>query len=317
MPPLLANGMMLLAGLFWGGGFIAQETAMRDIGPFLFVGVRFLIAALAVLPLLLHERRKRETAPSRADVMSMVGVGLVFFTAMMLQQVGLLSTSVTNAGMLTGLYVVLVPIIALVLHRVRQPGIVWPCAAFAFLGIWMLGGGGFDRLTWGDWTILVSAVFAAFHVIVIDRSVRSHHRPVMLACVQFATAAILGLIGFAIVRLAGWEYEPAFSLATLTNAAPELLYAALIAGALAFTIMAVCQQYTAPAPAAILLSSEALFAALGGALLLGDRLDPLGYAGCVVLFTAIVTVAVTTARADAGVSKVLSSDLAKARVDHA
>ncbi len=222
---------------------------------------------------------------------------MVFFTAMILQQIGLLATSVTNAGMLTGLYVVLVPIIAFLALKVAQPAIIWPCAALAFVGIWMLGGGGVDRFTWGDWIILVSAVFAALHVLAVDWSVRRHRRPYALALGQFAVAGVAGLAGLVVVRAIGWSYEPAVSLATLTAAAPELLYAALCwPGALAFTIMSVCQQYSAPATAAILLSSEALFAALGGAVLLGERLDLIGYAGCGLLFAAIVIVSVASAR---------------------
>ena len=297
MPRPVANLLMLFAGLLWGGGFIAQETAMRDIGPFTFVGVRFVIAALAVLPLvLLLERRSTQPALSARDAGTIIFTGLIFFTAMILQQIGLLATSVTNAGMLTGLYVVLVPIIAFVALKIAQPVIIWPCAALAFTGIWMLGGGGVDRFTWGDWIILVSAFFAALHVLAVDWSVRRHRRPYALALGQFVVVGVAGLAGLVVVRLIGWSYEPAISIATLTAAAPELLYAALLAGALAFTIMSVCQQYSAPATAAILLSSEALFAALGGAVLLGERLDVIGYAGCGLLFAAIVIVSVASAR---------------------
>ncbi len=297
MPRPVANLLMLFAGFLWGGGFIAQETAMRDIGPFTFVGMRFVIAALAVLPLVLWlERRSAQPALSAHDMGTIAVTGLIFFTAMMLQQIGLLATSVTNAGMLTGLYVVLVPIIAFLALKVAQPKIVWPCALLAFTGIWMLGGGGVDRFTWGDWIILVSAFFAAFHVLAVDWSVRRHRRPYALAFGQFAVAGMAGLAGLLVVRLIDWSYEPAVSLVTLTAAAPELLYAALLAGALAFTIMSVCQQYSAPATAAILLSSEALFAALGGAVLLGERLDLIGYAGCALLFAAIVIVSVASAR---------------------
>lgn len=296
MPRSLANALMLLAGLVWGGGFVAQETAMDDIGPFLFIATRFALACLAVLPLVIYELRRSDATLSRADWVSMLVVGAAFFTAMALQQVGLLATTVTNAGVFTGLYVVLVPIIALVALQMKQSWIVWPCAFVAFAGIWLLGGGGIDGFNWGDWLVLLGAVFAALHVLAIDWSVRRHHRPMALAAVQFAACGLGGLAGFTISRLLDWQYEAAFALPTLLNAAPEIAYAAFFAGALAFTIMTVCQQYTAPATAAILLSSESLFAALGGALLLGERLPFLGYIGCGLLFASIAIVSAASAR---------------------
>ncbi|MEM9734159.1 MAG: DMT family transporter [Pseudomonadota bacterium] len=294
-----ANLLMLVAGLVWGLGFVAQEQAMDDIGPFLFMGLRFALAALALAPLVLWELRKRDDALphlSNKDWLSLVTVGVIFFTAMALQQVGLLATSVTNAGVLTGLYVVLTPIILHLFFGQRQPVIIGACAATAFLGIWLLGGGGLGRLTWGDWVMIVGAVFAALHVIIVGATVGKMRLPATLAAMQFAIASLFSWAGFAVVRIADWSYEPALAFNIVARAAPEIAYAALIAGALAFTIMAFCQQYTKAADAAILLSSEALFAALGGAILLGERLDVLGYAGCAILFGAIVVTSFASAK---------------------
>ena len=298
MPRTTANLLLLFAGLIWGGGFIAQETAMQDIGPFLFVASRFILASMAVLPFAIWEFRKqgRDYPLTGQHWIGIFSVACVFFTTMMLQQIGLLATSVTNAGMLTGLYVVLVPVIAFVFLREAQPAIVWPGALVAFLGIWLLGGGGFERLTWGDWVMVLAAIFAALHVIAVGRTVTSSGRPIAVATVQFALTGAMGLAGFAITRAIDWTYEPAISMQTMVSAAPEILYAGLVAGALAFTIMAVCQQFTIASDAAILLSSESLFAALGGAILLGERLDVLGYAGCGLMFFAIAAVSVASAR---------------------
>lgn len=294
-----ANLLMLVAGLAWGMGFVAQETAMDDIGPFLFMGLRFALAALALTPLALWEmRRSGRVALTRHDWLSMAMVGTVFFTAMMMQQVGLLATSVTNAGVLTGLYVVLVPIIIRIFYGQHQPRLIWVCAVTAFVGIWLLGGGGLDRLTWGDWLVIIGAIFAALHVIVVGSTVGILRLPATLAAMQFAVASTLAWMGFAFARAMDWNDEPAFAVDIIARAAPEIAYAAFIAGALAFTIMAFCQQYTKAADAAILLSSEALFAALGGAILLGERLDVIGYAGCAILFVAITITSFASAKAD-------------------
>ncbi len=280
---------------------------MDDIGPFLFITLRFFIAAIAIIPLAIWEQRRTMAAISQADMTaanaagapsminkkltgSMVVVGIVFFIGMSMQQVGLLATTVTNAGMLTGLYVIMVPIIAFVFMRQHVPTIVWPCALAATAGIWMLGGGGFDRFNWGDAIVVLGAWFAALHVIIIGQTAMSSARPVFIAMGQFAVGGVIALVLFIIARLLDWSFEPAVSYQTLLNAMPEVLYAAVIAGAAAFTLMAVCQQYTPASDAAILLSSEALFAAICGAIILGERLDWLGYIGCAILFSAIAII---------------------------
>lgn len=300
MSRTVANLLLLVAGLVWGLGFVAQETAMDDIGPFTFMTLRFALAAIAILPFAVVESRKCGTDNHLhwKDVQSVVLVAAMFFIAMTLQQVGILGTTVTNAGMLTGLYVVLTPLIALVAFGQRQPAIVWPSAVMAFTGIWMLGGGGLDKLSWGDWLVIIGAVFAALHVLAMGHAVTGLRRPAAVASAQFAISAGLSAIGFAVARMCDWRYEPLVSAQTLLLAGPEILYAALFAGALAFTIMAICQQYTPAADAAVLLASEALFAALAGAVLLKERLTLVGYCGGAVLLLAIAVVGVAATRVE-------------------
>lgn len=296
MSPLLANLLLLLAGLIWGGGFVAQRTAMDDIGPFIFMACRFGLAAMAILPLVYWEAKRAKTPlkMTLSDIAPAILVGLAFFSTMALQQIGILGTSVTNAGMLTGLYVVLTPLLAFALMRDPVHRLVWPCSTLAFAGIWMLGGGGIDRLTWGDWVVIVSAVFAALHVIAMGRAVKGMRRPAFVACMQFLISAGLSVIGYLAARALGWSAEPALDSTLLMAAGPEILYAALLAGALAFTIMAFCQQYTSASIAAVLMSSEALFAALGGAVILNERLELIGYIGCAMLLAAVAVTSFAT-----------------------
>jgi drug/metabolite transporter (DMT)-like permease len=295
-----ANLLLLVAGLVWGLGFVAQETAMDDIGPFTFMTLRFTLAALAVLPFAVVESRKCSTDNHLhwKDVRPAVLVAVMFFFAMMSQQVGILGTTVTNAGVLTGLYVVMTPLIALVVLGQRQPAIIWPSAVMALAGIWMLGGGGLDKLSWGDWLVIIGAVFGALHVLAMGHAVTGLRRPAAVASAQFAISGGLSAIGFAVARMCDWRYEPRVSPQTLLMAGPEILYAALFAGALAFTIMAICQQYTPPADAAVLLASEALFAAIAGAVLLNERLSLVGYCGGAMLFLAIVVICFAATRVE-------------------
>ncbi len=289
MSSRLANMLLLLAGAVWGMGFVAQETAMQDMGPMLFVGVRFLLAALVVLPFALREQFRLRGRFSVGRFLEIIPVGMVFFTAMATQQTALLATSVTNAGFLTALYVVLVPFILFFVLREPQPPIIWPAAFIAIAGIYLLGGGNLSTLTWGDWLVVVSACFWAVHVILVGKVGVRTGMPVTLAAIQFFICGLLGLAGHWLSFRIGLP-EPLASWENIGAALPEILYAALFAGGLAFTLQAIAQRHTSEAAAAILLSSEALFAALFGALLLGERLSFTGYLGCVLIFLSLLMV---------------------------
>lgn len=281
-----ANGLLLITGAIWGIGFVAQSTAMEAIGPVFFTGLRFLTAAAAVAPLALWEARRAHGAGrpalSPAQWRNFSLLGAILFASLAAQQIGLLTTTVTNSGFLTGTYVVLVPIIAVVLLREFPHPVVWPAAAMTLAGILLLAGGRLDQLTEGDLWTLACAVLWAFHVIALGRFVRGAPRPFTLAFTQFL---VCGLIGVALAPV----FEPV-SLGMAAAAAPEIAFAGIVSGGIAFTIQAVAQRHTSAPQAAIFMSTEAPFAALFGALLLAERIPAVGLLGCVLIFVAILAV---------------------------
>lgn len=279
----LANTLLLLTALIWGSAFVAQSTAMEHVGPLTFTGIRFLMATLAVLPFAIVETRLRRDQPlDLRTAGAFTALGLVFFAAISLQQIGLLTTTVTNAGFLTGIYVVLTPLVALLAFREIPHPVVWPASLVTLGGIYLLGGGALSALTIGDLLMLVCAVFCALHVGMIGSVVRHCARPLLLSVWQFVVVGTAAIIP-------GLLLEPV-SMSAVVAAGPELLYTGLVSGGLAFTLQAIGQRWTRAADAAILLSSEALFAALFGALLLGERLGPAGLAGCALIFASILAV---------------------------
>ncbi len=288
MPRSTANALLLLAALIWGSGFVAQSTAMDTLDPFTFTGLRFLIAVLVFAPFAVHEARRERRGPAgrlcRRQILVFVGVGVVFFGANITQQVGLVVTSVTNAGFLTGLYVVIVPVLALLAFGERPHPAVWPAALMTLAGVWLLGGGRLDALNWGDGAVIVCAVFWALHVLLLGRTGAETGRPMALCVTQFGVVAALGLGAGAVLD------GPALSAEALKSVWFELFYTGVIDGGVAFGIQAVAQRWTRSSDAAVLLSSEALFAALFGAWLLGDRLDAIAVAGCALILAAIVMV---------------------------
>ncbi|MCP4185541.1 MAG: DMT family transporter [Hyphomicrobiales bacterium] len=285
----MANLLLLLAGATWGMGFVAQETAMDDMGPFLFIGFRFLLAALVVLPFAIREFRKIDGGLSWQQLLRLLPIGIVFFLAMAFQQIGLIATTVTNAGFLTALYVVFVPLLLLFALREAQALIIWPASMLAIVGIYLLSGGNIVAFNWGDWLIIVCAIFWALHVILVGKIVVSSGAPVIMATLQFFICGLLGFVGHFIAPYLGIS-EPDASLTIIRAALFEILYAGVFAGAFAFTLQAIGQQYTSQAAAAIFLSSESLFAALFGAWILSERLDYLGYLGCALIFAALLMV---------------------------
>ena len=164
-----ANLILLLAGAMWGMGFVAQSTAMEHVGPFLFIGLRFVVGAVAILPFALVEARRAPRPLSRREWQVFAFIGVILFAGMASQQVGLMTTSVTNSGFLTGLYVVMVPFLAVLIYREWPHPVIWPCAFAALAGIFLLSGGDIGALATGDWLTMVCALCWAFQMIFIAR----------------------------------------------------------------------------------------------------------------------------------------------------
>lgn len=277
-----ANLLLLLAGAIWGMGFVAQSTAMEAVGPLLFIALRFLIAAVFIAPFAWFEARR---APARLQLREATGfsyVGLALFSGMVLQQYGLLYTSVTNSGFLTGLYVVMVPILTLIVLKARPHPLVWPAVAMTFTGIWLLAGGTLTALNRGDALTIACAVMWALQVILIARYSTESGRPVGLALIQFAVCAILGSVAALTLEPVRWT--------AILQAAPEILFAGIFSSGIAFTLQVIGQRYTTAPQAAIFLSTESIFAAIFGGLILGETIPMVGYLGGALIFAAILLV---------------------------
>ncbi|NVK18735.1 MAG: DMT family transporter [Methylocystaceae bacterium] len=285
MSRLRANFLLLITAFIWGTAFVAQHSGLEDVGPFTFTGVRFSLGTLVVMPLGLREYFRWKQSGGSITMKDWLGMGLcgVFlYTGSVSQQIGLLHTSVTNAGFFTGLYVPLVPLIMLVFWRKLPHWGIWPAALGCMVGTYYLSGGNFTTLNEGDFWVLGGSIFWALQVIVIGFVVKSTQTPVLVAAMQFLTCAVIGM------TLA--VHQETMTVSGIIGAGPELLYAGILSIGVAFTLQAVAQRHTPPADAAIIMSGEILFAALAGAIVLGERLNSAGYVGCVIMFICILSV---------------------------
>ncbi len=269
---LKAELLLLLTALIWGFAFVAQRAGMDHVGPFTYTGVRFLLGALSLLPLLLIGSRASRSAPPRNWRTILAGsllAGLFLFAGATLQQLGLVHTTAGKAGFITGLYVVIVPLLGLFWHS--TPPSTWVGAGLAVIGLYLLTMTDGLTLAEGDGLVLAGAFFWAGHVLVIGW-LSGRIEPVLLACLQITVCGVLSL-GVALA------IEP-ISLRGLQDATLPILYGGLLSVGIAYTLQVVAQRDAPPSHAAIILSLETVFAALGGWLLLDEALPGRGLLGC-------------------------------------
>ena len=268
---LKADLTLLLAATIWGTAFVAQRTAAQSSGVFLFNGLRFLLGALVLLPFVIRERSTHPPKTlQRQDLAGILVAGLLLFTAGTLQQMGLQYTTAGNAGFITGLYVVFIPIFLAVVSKQNLRGTTWAASLLAALGLFLLSTGGRMRLALGDALVLASAVMFALHVIWIGRLVQRMD-VLPLAAGQYLVTAVVSLGIGALVE---------FDLpAVITNAWLPILYTGIFSIGLGYTLQAIGQRLAPPADAAILLCMEAPIAAISGWLLLGESLAAIQLAG--------------------------------------
>ncbi|MBN8451282.1 MAG: DMT family transporter [Candidatus Accumulibacter sp.] len=282
-----ANLLLLAVAVIWGSAFVAQAEGMAGVGPLTFTGIRFLLGTAIVLPLAWREWQllaARGARPLPADALGVSALGVLLMLGAALQQIGIASTTVTNAGFLTALYVPLVPLLAWLILRTRPHWSVWPTSLGCLVGTWLLSGAQqFDPLV-GDAWVIASTVFWALHVLFVGRIADRIAAPFLVACGQFLVCGLISLLCAGLSEV--------ITLAGIRQALLPIVYAGAVSVAIGFTAQVVGQRYAQPADAAIILSAETVFAALFGFLLMGDRLNANGVAGCALILVCIVVVQV-------------------------
>lgn len=276
---------MTLAAIIWGSSFIVQQIGTGELGTITFTGARFFVGTLVVLPFAIKQFLRvdqKERKFQSSDWLGLVVTGCVLFTAAALQQHGILRTTVTNSGFLTALYVPLVPVLGLIVLKRKVHFSIWPASILSFLGTYILSGAQEVDLVAGDLWVISSTVFWATHVMLVGILASRTQAPLVVAAVQFL---VCGGIGF----ILGYIVESP-SLSQIIGAVWGICYIGIFSVGMAFTLQVVGQRFTPAADAAIILSSETVFAALGGMIFLGERLSPLQLSGGVLILGSILAV---------------------------
>jgi len=287
MSRIQANLLLTLAAIIWGSAFVVQQIGTGNLGTISFTGARFLLGAFVVLPFAIRQFRRverEERSMERRDWYGLVATGLVLCTAAVLQQHGILRTTVANAGFLTALYVPMVPIIGLIFLRRRVHWFVWPASIGCFVGTYIMSGTQGLDIQIGDLWVISSTLFWAVHVLLVGIMASRTRAPLVVATSQFLVCGIVGLtVGF-------FVEHPV--LADFLGAFYGICYVGIFSVGMAFTLQVVGQRFTPAADAAIILSSETVFAALAGFVFLDERLSAVRLLGAALILFNIVAVEV-------------------------
>lgn len=275
---------LFLAAFLWGTTFVAQSVGMEDIGPYTYGAARYIVAVPVVLLLWLLFRGRREAAKAasvyRSGWKNGLGAGVIMLMATTLQQVGMQYTTVGKAAFITCLYLVFVPLVTLLLEK-RGDILTWGGAFLALAGLYFLcfrGTVGFS-LTGGDFLIFVSSLFWTMHILYIDRFAA------LVDAIELSAAQLFVCACGSIVLAFSLE-EP--QTAGVLSAWAAILYAGIMSSGVAFTLQIVGQQYTDAVLAAVIMSLEAVFGAVAGALLLGERMDFFELCGCALMLSGML-----------------------------
>jgi drug/metabolite transporter (DMT)-like permease len=277
-----ANMLLLITATIWGFAFVAQRIGAMYVGAFTFNGIRFALGSISLIPLLLYFSKKSPQEKSTSSIYSAtpggILAGLILFLGATLQQIGLTDTTAGKAAFITGLYIVLVPLFGILLkHRVHIT--VWLGALFAITGLYLLSVTEGFSISRGDFLQFIGAIFWTFHILIIDHLTKKED-PLKLSFVQFITCSVLSM-GAALI------YEK-ITINGLTQALIPILYGGILSVGVAYTLQVVGQKHAKASHAALILSMETVFAAIGGLLLLNERMSIRGYTGCAFMLAGIL-----------------------------
>lgn len=268
-----ADLILLVTAAVWGSGFIAQRIAAPQLNIFYFNGARFLLGLLLLLPLV-----RFNLQIEKKKFLGVLLAGFLLFSAGAFQQAGLITTTAGNAGFITGLYVIFVPIFLWLIWRNKQKWNVWVSAIIAVIGMLLLSTSGELKIAPGDRLVLIGAVLWALHVIIVGRTVHGMH-PLHFAIGQFLVCAILNF-GF------GFISDPQ-GLSQISPLWGTILYSGIASVAIGFTLQGIAQKYAPTTDAALILSMEAVFSAVFGFLFLRERFSTDQLIGAVLVMVAI------------------------------
>ncbi len=281
--------LLFLTATIWGLAFVAQSVGGRQTGPFTFNGIRTILGGIVLIPYIMFNDRKyknngnnedKDKASLKTLITGGILCGIILCIAGNFQQMGLIYTSVGKSGFLTSLYILIVPVIGIFLKK-KCPAKIWICILVAIAGLYELCLAGSSSFSFnkGDLMVMVAAIFFSFHILVID-----YFTPkvdgVKMSCIQFFVCGIITVILMFVFE----KPDPA-ALATVIV---PLLYAGVLSCGVAYTLQIIGQREVEPTVACLIMSLESVISAIGGFLILGQKMTVNETFGCMLIFGAVV-----------------------------
>lgn len=280
-----SDGLLLLTAIIWGFAFVAQRIGMEYIGPFTFNGIRFALGGISIVPLMVLSRKQHllrinhKSIQTKGDVIKAgIIAGGILFIGSSLQQIGIVYTTAGKAGFITGLYVIIVPMIGLIWKQTPEAG-TWVGAILAVIGLYFLSMTEQLTISYGDFLVLIGSFFWAGHVLILGWF-SPRMNAFELSFIQYITCSILSLITAL--------FTESITFQALRCASAAILYGGILSVGVAYTLQVIAQREAPPSHAAILLSLETVFAAVGGWIILDETLSSRGILGCVLMFSGMM-----------------------------
>ena len=282
---------LVVTAVVWGFAFVAQTAGSEYVGTFLFNGIRFCLGAMSLIPVIaLFEKEAHDPSMRKTTLIAGLVCGAVMFAASTLQQYGVelynkagYPDGSGRAGFLTALYMVIVPLIGLFMKK--RPGIfTWGGIVLATLGLFFISVSEGFTISPEDLVVILCAVLFAVHIVVIDRFGDAMYS-LRFSMIQFIVCGLLSFAGWGISLSMGASPE---TFADIRAALLPILYGGFMSVGVAYTCPVLGQKNAEPAFASIILSTESMFSAIGGALILGERMTVRGYIGCALIFAGVL-----------------------------
>ncbi|SLM30849.1 conserved membrane hypothetical protein [Desulfamplus magnetovallimortis] len=276
--------ILLFAATIWGLAFVAQRMGMEHVGPYTFNGLRFALGAISLLPLLIISKRnkKKSNNSSHLDMKKQMKWGIIagiaLFAGASFQQVGLVYTTAGKAGFITGLYVVIVPLIGLIWREKTSLG-TWAGAVLAAIGLYLLSITESLTISYGDLLELFGAFCFATHVIIVGK-LASRMNTVKLSVIQSAVCSAASLTAAVLLET--------ITIEGIRMAALPIFYGGFFSVGIAYSLQIYGQKGSHPANAAILLSLESVIAAIGGGIFLHEVMSGRALTGCAIMMAGML-----------------------------
>ena len=274
----------LLCTFIWGTTFIAQDTGMENIGPYVFNSVRFFVGFIALIPFYLFLEKKNTikiiTKNKKRFLILSFSIGVFLFFASVFQQVALLYTDVANAAFFTIFYVPMVPIIVFFLFKKKIHWSVWPSVVLCLIGGYFLTNFQDTTVRLGDTLVIICALFWSLHIIFIGIIIEEFNAPILIGLIQTFVVSVCSLIP-------GLIFEE-FILVDILSQKIQILYAGVLSGGIAFVLQIYAQKNIQPAPSAIIFSLEGVFATAAAWIILSQILNFNNILGCTFILIGVL-----------------------------